>query len=249
MKVTFIGSSHGIPSAERYCSCTMIEVNGALYFIDAGAPVIDLLLRRGRHPNEIRAVFCTHHHGDHTDGLLNLTDLCNWAYTDSSVDIFVTKAEQAEILKACVIISSKPVDTDRLRYHTAKAGTVYEDENVRVTYFPTRHCEPFPSYAILVEAEGKRALFTGDMSNGLEKNDFPVYAIENETDLVVSELAHFACSAVVPYAERLRTKRLVFNHVNFAHGGRKFEEIEEMNVSGKYPFTVAAANDGDEILL
>ena len=30
MKITFLGSSHGVPSAERYCSCTMIEVNGSL---------------------------------------------------------------------------------------------------------------------------------------------------------------------------------------------------------------------------
>ena len=39
MKITFLGTSHGVPAADRYCSCTMLEVNGAHYFIDAGAPL------------------------------------------------------------------------------------------------------------------------------------------------------------------------------------------------------------------
>ena len=41
MNITFLGTSHGVPSAERYCSCTMIEVGGATYFIDCGAPLTE----------------------------------------------------------------------------------------------------------------------------------------------------------------------------------------------------------------
>ena len=56
MKITFIGTSHGVPAADRYCSCTMIESGNSVYFIDGGAPMIDELLRHGRHPDEVRAV-------------------------------------------------------------------------------------------------------------------------------------------------------------------------------------------------
>ena len=249
MKITFLGSSHGIPSAERFCTCMMIEVNEKLYFIDAGAPVADLVLRYGKHPNDIKAVFCTHHHGDHTDGLLNLTDLCGWAFRETSFDIFVTKAEQAEVLKACVAIASRPVDTDRLRYHTASEGTVFEDENVKITYFRTRHCEPFPSYAILVEAEGKKALFSGDLSNMLDKNDFPVYPMENETDLVVCEMAHFGREQIEPYMAQLKTGKMLFNHVNYWKDVDKFADIKDMDASGKYAFRISAAEDGEIIEL
>ena len=62
MKITFLGTSHGVPAADRYCSSTMIDVNGCLYFIDAGAPLIDLLLRRGADLNQVKAVFTTHLH-------------------------------------------------------------------------------------------------------------------------------------------------------------------------------------------
>ena len=36
MKITFLDTCHGVPAADRYCSCTMLEAGGSLYFIDAG---------------------------------------------------------------------------------------------------------------------------------------------------------------------------------------------------------------------
>ena len=80
MKITFIGTSHGVPAADRYCSCTMIESGNSVYFIDGGAPMIDELLRHGRHPDEVRAVFNTHVHGDHTAGIYHFADLVDWYY-------------------------------------------------------------------------------------------------------------------------------------------------------------------------
>ena len=35
MKITFVGTSHGIPQADRYCSCYMIEIGKAIYFVRA----------------------------------------------------------------------------------------------------------------------------------------------------------------------------------------------------------------------
>lgn len=34
MKITFIGSSHGVPEPHRKCSCIMIEIGEQVYFID-----------------------------------------------------------------------------------------------------------------------------------------------------------------------------------------------------------------------
>lgn len=250
MKITFIGTSHGIPSDIRFCSCTMIEVGGKLYFIDAGAPLIDYVLRYGKHPNDIKAVFTTHHHGDHTDGLLNLVDLCTWAFKSADFDIYTTTDTVGEVFAKCVEAVEAPngrYPYDRLRFNTVGAGKVYEDENIKVTYFATRHCEPLPSYAILVEAEGKKLLFTGDMSQWLAKEDFPVYALENKTELLVCEMAHFGREHIEPYMEKVTTDKFIFTHVNFAKGTEKFKDIAEMDASGKYPYPIIAAKDGDVI--
>ena len=47
MKITFLGSSHGVPEAHRKCSCIMIEVGENIYFVDMGTPTIDELRKRG----------------------------------------------------------------------------------------------------------------------------------------------------------------------------------------------------------
>ena len=47
MQITFLGASHGVPEANRRCSCTLIETNGRYYFIDMGVNAIDALRTRG----------------------------------------------------------------------------------------------------------------------------------------------------------------------------------------------------------
>lgn len=43
MKITFLGTGHGVPSPDRHCSATLVEVGGKRYLIDAGAPVVDIM--------------------------------------------------------------------------------------------------------------------------------------------------------------------------------------------------------------
>lgn len=242
MKITFLGSSHGVPSAERFCSCAMIEVGTSIYLIDAGVPVVDLLLRHGKNVCDLKAVFTTHRHSDHTNGLLALVDLCTWYYKTSSFDIFITDKVLEDTFCACVEAMDTAVDRDRIHYFVAQSGVVYDNGEIKVTYIPTRHCEPTPSYAVLVEAEGKRVLFTGDLSRRLEKGDFPTVATETHTDLVVCELAHFTLEQAEPYMRELKTERLCFNHVNPRNS---FEMIDSVAKSGEYPYEITYAADGD----
>ena len=136
------------------------------------------------------------------------------------------------------------LDEDRLRYRLAYEGDIYKDENIKITYIPTKHCEPAQSYAILVEAEGKRILFSGDLSSGLKKEDLPKIAMEIPTDLIVCEMAHFGPEHIQPYMKQLQTAHLCFNHV-YPLG--KFEAINTLSESGEYNYRISAASDGDSI--
>ena len=119
MKLTFLGTSHGVPAADRFCSCAMLEVNGAHYLIDCGAPAAELLIRRGIPYTALRAIFTNHAHGDHTNGLLHLCDLSNWKFKDASYDVFLTEQALADALRANVIagaaidvLSTEPMAQD-----------------------------------------------------------------------------------------------------------------------------------------
>ncbi len=247
MKILFLGSSHGVPSAERFCSCTLVEVGDCFYLIDAGAPVIDLILRYGRAPENLRAVFTTHGHGDHIDGLLSLTDLSNWYFKKMSYDVYVTEDDVAENIVRCAeTVCRLPLDTERIRYHITSPDTVYDDGTIRVSFFPTKHCLPHRSYSILVEAEGKRVLFSGDLSQNLERKDFPKVALETDTNLIICEMAHFTPEHISPYLGEIRTGHLCFNHV---YPLDKLEWIKEIGVTGIYPYKITIAADGDCIEL
>ena len=243
MKITFVGTSHGVPSAERYCTCMLIESGDSFYFIDAGAPIADIIQRRGLEMHDFKAVFTTHVHGDHTAGLFQVADLLNWYYKDCRADFFITDKEQTEAIEKLIYISNNKtyVDKARVRFSTVGEGKVYEDTNIRVEYILNKHIKSSPSYSVLVTEGDKRVLFSGDMSSHLCEGDLPTGALKSGVDAFVCELAHFSLDELLPYIEDASIEKLFFIHV---YPTSKYAEIEK--IKGKYPFEILTPSDGDQ---
>jgi ribonuclease BN (tRNA processing enzyme) len=249
MKITFIGTSHGVPTAERYCSSAMIEAGDAVYFIDAGAPIMDELLRHGRSINDVRGVFITHCHSDHTNGLITMGTLLNWYYKEASVFFFTPEPEIIEAFAAWNNINHDgAIKEDRIKFRVYEDGPVYEDENISITAFPTAHLKKIekPAHGFIVtdKQNGERIVFSGDLSQWLEFEDFPAIAMSEDVDALVCEYAHFRPEHINPYLEKCTAKALYFNHVSPLS---KMEIIAGMN--GSYPFPVRALCDNDVIEL
>lgn len=237
MRITFVGTSHGVPEKNRFCTCMMLESGGSIYFIDAGAPMIDFMLKNDKSINDLRAVFTTHVHSDHTIGIVHLADLMNWYYKDSRAEFFITEQEHIDATARWIYTSGDGhIDTERLKFKMPEAGVVYSDENISVEYIPVGHMKN--SYAILVREGEKRVLFGGDMSHGLRKGDMPS-VIKEDIDGFVSELAHFTMDELRPHLDTCRAKRVFFIHVKPA----RYADIE--SVKGKYPFEILTPDDGD----
>ena len=250
MKITFLGTSAGIPDPDRQCSSTMIEVGERVYLIDAGAPMVDCLRAQGllmerANAARIAAVFTTHAHSDHTVGLLHLLDSCTWFFRDASFDVYLTKAELGNMFVGCIEqMENLPYPHERLRLRTAAAGVVFDDGVLRATYIPTKHCEPFPSYAILIEAEGKAILFSGDLSARLEKQDVPAILSARPLDLFVCEMAHFMPEQLSPYLETCSAKDVRINHFC---PPEKIEQTRLLEEKKHYPFPIRFLRDGDTV--
>ncbi len=244
MKITFIGTSHGVPAADRHCSSVMLTVGDATYLIDAGAPVASELLRYGRTMQSLRAVFTTHAHGDHTVGVVQLSDLINWYYTDCAVDFFITEQPHIDAIRAMIVTGGTPqIDEARVRFRVPAEGPVYEDECIRVAYIRTKHM-PI-SYSILVTevATGKRILFGGDFSGELRGHDVPT-VIREPIEAFVCEMAHFGLAHLRPYLDDCRSGRVYFTHV---FPLEKYDDIA--GIVGQYPFEVLTPRDGDAYAL
>jgi ribonuclease BN (tRNA processing enzyme) len=241
MKITFLGTSHGVPAKDRFCSCIMLESNGSIYFIDAGAPTAELLLQHGKKVSDFRALFTTHAHCDHTLGMLHLIALMNWHYKECSAEFFLTDQRLIDVTKQWLFVSGAgELDEERLHCRVPCEGLVYEDENIKVEYILTKHMEP--SYAILVTEGDTRVLFGGDFSYKLKKQDVPA-VIEEEIDGFVCELAHFDLEMLRPYLEKCHAKKLFFVHAK----PKYYADVEA--VKGNYPFEILTPNDGDSFVL
>lgn len=243
MRIKFIGTSHGVPEVGRFNSAEMIEAGGALYYVDAGAPILNMLINDGRRPEEIAALFITHCHGDHIDMLPHFIDLCNWYYTKADFTAFVPEKNVIENIYAFAeSLEANTINRKRIRLEVTQTGMIYEDKNIKVTAIPTFHIKGRPSFAYHVESEGKRAVFTGDLSWKLSGGELEAIACEKPSDIVIIEKAHYSLDDLLPYLDRMPTKQIWFNHVN-----SDFDELKVLD--GKYPFKVRVANDGDEVFI
>ena len=247
MKITFLGTSHGVPAADRYCASYMIEAGPAVYLVDAGAPVADLVLRQGRQITDVRAIFTTHIHGDHTSGIFHIADLVNWYYKTHTMDVFIPEQPCIDALKALILACAPGVSLheDRLRFQLTDVEKGYADENIQVTYFPTQHMrDDHKSNSIMITENGKRILFGGDFSHKLAKNDVPQILFEEPIDAFVCEMAHFGVEEIRPYIERCKAKDVYFTHVFPLD---KYEGIKEM--AKELSCRIHTPNDGDSIEL
>ena len=149
-------------------------------------------------------------------------------------------------MESLISLTTKPLDTKRIRLRVASEGPVYSDENIKVTYFPTAHMEIVnrPSFGMLIECEGKRLYFSGDLSQELSGGDFPVLPTAVPVDLFVLELAHFGIDHIKPHLSCVLTKRLAFNHVSPI---AKYDEIEALK--GKYRYEILTPSDMDVIVI
>ena len=243
MKITFLGTSHGLPQADRYCSSLLLEVGEKAYLIDGGAPVGDILMRKGLDFSKIKAIFTSHAHTDHTYGMLLLISLCNWYYKDVNMDIFFTEEELSEAYKALELATTKKFDEERLRRKIVSEGEIFNDGVIKVTAIPTKHMHPFPSYSLVLDAEGKRFIYTGDLHCN-EAFDFPKIAETEPSDLIVTEAAHFDAEVIVEKTISCPTKRVAVIHIA-RDLTKQISVINQANEKSDIEFS--APNDGEVI--
>ena len=242
MRIRFIGTSHGVPERDRRWTAVMLTSGENTYLIDAGAFVADGILRAGRTLDSLRAVFITHRHGDHVSGLPSLVDIISWYFKSSSPVIFLPDGGMKETLTELVDFGYGAHIRD-IDYRVTEQGVIYDDGCVRVSAVKTRHVsDEIPSFSFIIECEGKRVLFTGDLSASCE--DYPKEAFDLSFDAVIIEAAHFKLTEREDIFARTKTDVMYVSHFYEKRNGGETEKfISDM------PFKVILASDGLDVTL
>lgn len=234
MKITFVGTSHGTPQANRFCTSLFLQVKDSCYIIDAGAPISPKLIRYGIPHEQVKALFVTHLHGDHLYGIFEFAEQVARRFKESNPKFLLS--EEKGITPVKQFLNAVQSNKRELDFSVYGEGEIYRDENVTVTAIPTDHSN-LPSYAFLVEAEGKRVLFTGDMHPEFTEADRLFKG--RSFDLVVFEGAHAVLKDNIPFLGSIDTKKMVINHIYPVRNPE--EDIKE--IAGRLSFEFFGAAD------
>ena len=128
-----------------------------------------------------------------------------------------------------------------LRFACYKEGVIYDDGVLKVTAIRTQHIAV--SYAFLLEAEGRKVLFTGDLHHG-SPTDFPEIAYSTHLDMVFCESAHFPVTEYKPIFAKCDIGKVCIQHYSPRFDSLLRGFIEEMK-----PLPVVIASDGTEFNL
>jgi len=241
MKVFFLGTSHGIAEKGRFRTSMLLETNEASYIIDLGAPIGTLMKNYGLTFKKVRAAFITHMHGDHASNISEYVDWCN--FVDGNKSLYLPEKDDIRYVEDWIYAmhSEELYSKGNCILKNVELGEFYNDGNIKVTSIETHHLKRGKSFAYVVEGEGKRILFTGDLQDSFA--DFPIIAEEEAFDAVICVLTHFDVGEALFRLNNSKTKRIIFNHVR----DDKMEMLK--NSSEKVEFDYHIANDGDMIVI
>jgi ribonuclease Z len=94
LEITFLGTSSGVPTRSRNVSSVALRLpqRSEVWLFDCGEGTQHQFLRSDLRISQIRRIFVTHMHGDHTFGLMGLLASCGLAGNPDQIDIFPTRS-------------------------------------------------------------------------------------------------------------------------------------------------------------
>jgi ribonuclease BN (tRNA processing enzyme) len=180
-RLVLLGTATPAIDPDRSGPATAVVANGVPYLVDFGAGVV----RRAKSaavdkgiaaldPQNLRVVFATHLHSDHTVGYPDLI-LTPWV-TGRGVPLevygptgivemtqHVLEAYRADFdtrMKDRPLYARATPEAHAVNAHVVRAGVVYKDANVTVTAFATTHA--MESYGYRFDTADRRIVISGD---------------------------------------------------------------------------------------
>jgi ribonuclease BN (tRNA processing enzyme) len=184
IRVCLLGTGSPAPLPHRQGAATLVSIGGQHLLFDAGRGVTTQLVRAGLAPEQLSAIFLTHHHYDHIG---NLGDLMLTAWhagiarlpivgppgTDAIVHALLDQVYQREIAFSLALARAVDSPLRDLRSLVDVAligdGQSYAGDGWRVSAVDVEHGHglglsraEWPCLGYLVEAADRRVVISGD---------------------------------------------------------------------------------------
>ncbi|MFL6255921.1 MAG: ribonuclease Z [Pyrinomonadaceae bacterium] len=148
MRITFLGTSAGVPTRARNVSCVALRPpqRAEVWLFDCGEGTQHQLLRSELNISQVARIFITHMHGDHMLGLMGLLATCGMTAHTRGINVYGPRplADYVrEVSRRTQFQTNYPLTVQEVT-----EGLVFEDEEYAVTCMPLKHRLPAFGYRV-----------------------------------------------------------------------------------------------------
>jgi ribonuclease Z len=173
--VLLLGTGYPRPDPERAGPSTAVLFGDKWFVVDAGRGTTMRVAGTDLKYANLRGVFLTHLHSDHTAGLPDLFNT-SWQFGRKTTPLLLYGPPGTrKLAKAMLdffaedirlrrdVLEKHPAAGARIETHIVREGVVYDDGEVKVTAFVVDHKPVQHAYGYRFEAAGRSVVISGDM--------------------------------------------------------------------------------------
>ncbi len=175
LEVLLLGTGYPRPDPDRAASSTAIAIGEKWFVVDAGRGATMRIAGTDLQYANLRAVFLTHLHSDHTAGLPDLFNT-SWQFGRKRVPLELYGPPGTRKLSKAMldffeedihlrrdVLERHPAAGATIRTHIVREGVVYDDGEVKVTAFAVDHKPVKHAFGYRFDAHGRSVVVSGDM--------------------------------------------------------------------------------------
>ncbi|MEO8698983.1 MAG: MBL fold metallo-hydrolase [Kofleriaceae bacterium] len=178
-EVVMLGTGNPLPDPERSGPSTAVVVDGVAYLFDVGPGVVRRAAAAALRyklealaPENLRFVFVTHLHSDHTLGYADVI-FTPWVvgrgvplevYGPPGIAKMTEHLREAYAEDIAIRTGAEhdSVEGSMVNVHEIVAGPIYKDDHVRITAFAVKHGTWKHAFAYRIEGPDRTIVITGD---------------------------------------------------------------------------------------
>lgn len=231
-EIIIFGSCSGTePMKDMHHCAWAIKKNDLYYWFDAGENCSRTAHLMGEDLKNVKEIFISHPHSDHTGGFFNLICVIKKLFSrakmtrEMPLGLHVPTMKLWECIRGLMELNEPNVERFfKINAAEIEEGIVFEDENISVEAFSNKHMDySFPgekiSYSFRIKSDDKVIVFTGDVKD-LDEVD---RVVGEGCDFLIMETGHHQVDDIIDYVESHNVENLLFNH----HGRYIIENREE----------------------